>query len=190
MSADPAKLSPEFPVIETERLVLRPLAPTDLEFVFRHFSDPEVTRYMLDEEPLSDIRQAQELIDFYAQPDGKNYNRWGIARKENGALIGTCGFHKWNRRSARAEIGYDLTPAFWGQGVMTEAVSAMLWNGFGRMGLNRVEAIVYPENIASVRLLTHLGFSREGVMREYYRLGGRFYDHALFSLLRREWEEQ
>ena len=188
MSADPGIPPLEFPVIETGRLVLRPLTGADLEFIYRHFSDPAVTRYMLDEEPLSDIDQAQELIDFYTPGAGKNYNRWGIVLKADGSLIGTCGYHKWNRRSCRAEIGYDLSPASWGQGYMTEAARAVLHHGFGSMDLNRVEALVYPGNLASIRLLTRLGFRQEGVLRDYFYLGGRYHDHALFSLLRREWE--
>jgi ribosomal-protein-alanine N-acetyltransferase len=176
-----------FPPLETDRLYLRSLTLADLEFVFQHFSDPTVTQYMLDEPPLTELAQAQELIEFYQDPLGKPYNRWGLERKEDGHLIGTCGYHNWRPRYFRAEIGYDLNPASWGQGYMTEALRTVLQHGFERIGLNRIEALVYPENVRSLRLLQKLGFQSEGILRDYFCLDGQFYDHTLLSLLRRAW---
>jgi ribosomal-protein-alanine N-acetyltransferase len=177
-----------FPDLETERLFLRQLMPADAEFIYRHFSDPAVTQYLMDEPPLSEPAQAQAMIQFYQDPAGKTYNRWGIVRKQDSQLIGTCGYHKWNQRCFRAEIGYDLSPARWGQGYMTEALSAVIQNGFGRMGLNRIEALVYAENVRSMKLLQGLGFQKEGLLRDYFYLDGQFYDHYLLALLRREWK--
>jgi ribosomal-protein-alanine N-acetyltransferase len=87
----------------------------------------------------------------------------------------------------RAEIGYDLEKASWKQGIMTEALRAMLQYGFGQMGLNRVEALVYVENEASIHLLERLGFQKEGLLRQYFRRGDTHYDHWLLSLLKAEW---
>ena len=56
------------------------------------------------------------------------------------------------------------------------------------MNLNRIEALVYVGNDRSLRLLRQLGFKQEGVLRDYFCLAGKFYDHALLSLLRREWQ--
>lgn len=177
----------EFPSLETERFRLRPLSPLDLEFMFRHFSDPEVNRYLLDEEPVTTREQAQAIIDFYSLPGRKSYNRWVIVRKTDARPIGTCGYHQWLSTQRRAEIGYDLEKASWRQGIMTEALQAMLRYGFEEMGLNRVEALVYFENHASVRLLERLGFRKEGLLRQYFRRGDTFYDHWLLSLLKVEW---
>lgn len=173
--------------LETERLILRPLTPKDTDFVYQHFSDPAVSRYLLDEEPPTRRDQAVELIQFYLDPIGKTYNRWGIVWKATDALVGTCGYHKWHRQHRRAEIGYDLGQAHWGQGMMAEALHAMLGHGFEEMGLNRVEALVHPENGRSIGLLEKLGFQREGLLRQYYNRGGEFFDHMLLSLLRGEW---
>jgi len=177
----------ELSQLETERLILRPLTLEDTDFVFRHFSDPVVARYLLDEEPPTRRDQAEELIRFYMDPIGKAYNRWGIVWKATDALVGTCGFHWWNRQHFRAQIGYDLGQAHWGQGVMAEALRAMLCYGFEEMGLNRVDALVHPENRRSIGLLEKLGFQREGLLREYYNRAGEFFDHMLLSLLRGEW---
>jgi ribosomal-protein-alanine N-acetyltransferase len=103
-------------------------------------------------------------------------------------LIGTVGYHKWEKAYFRAEIGYDLSPDCWGQGYMTEALRAVISHGFERMGLNRIDALVYIHNDRSTQLLQRLGFRQEGLLRDYFCLNGIFFDHYLFALLRREWE--
>ena len=187
MNMLPTAVSDDFPNLETERLILRPLTLEDADFVFQHFSDPAVTQYLMDEPPLTEYAQAQEIIRFYLEPAGKTYNRWGLVRKSDHQLIGTCGYHKWDKRYFRAEIGYDLSPGFWGQGYMAEALRAVLQNGFERMGLNRIDALVSIENDRSVRLLQQAGFKLEGILRDYFFLDGKFYDHYLFALLQKEW---
>ena len=181
-------MTDEFPQLETERPILRRLNMADLEFVFGHFGDPTISRFLLGNEPLTSRDEAKEIIEFYLDPLEKTRNRWGIVLRTENALVGTCGYHNWERRYHRAEIGYDLGHAHWGQGIMSEAVREMLAHGFGRMELNRVEAIVYPENTPSVRLLERLGFHKEGLLRDYLYSLGEFHDHSIFSLLKREWE--
>lgn len=184
----PKPLPPYFPTLETERLVLRQLTMQDADFIFSHFSNPAVTQYLMDEPPLTDIAEAQEIIAFYLEPETKTQNRWGIVRKANQRLVGTIGFHKWAKTCFRAEIGYDLSPDCWGQGYMSEAMQVVLRNGFERMGLNRIDAMVYVGNPRSTHLLQKFGFQQEGILRDYFYMDGVFYDHYLFSLLRREWK--
>jgi ribosomal-protein-alanine N-acetyltransferase len=179
-----------FPALQTERLLLRPLSGDDLDFVFQHFADPEVSRYLLDEEPLTTREQAQAIIDSYVPSAGRSRNRWVITRKSVARAIGTCGYHNWQQQHHHAEIGFDLEKASWHQGYMTEALRAALEYGFEQMGLNRVEAVVYPENDASMRVLQRLGFQTEGLLRQYCRQGGTYYDHWLLSLLKAEWSSR
>ncbi len=176
-----------FPTLTTTRLTLRALTLADTDFVFRHFSDPAVAAHLLDEPPLADEAEARSLIQFYLNGIDKPYNRWLIVRQSDQQPLGTCGFHKWDRRYRRAEIGYDLGAAFWGQGYMTEALRAVLQHGFTQLGLHRIEALVYVENARSCRLLQRLGFQQEGLLRDYFCLDGIFYDHYLFALLEQEW---
>jgi [ribosomal protein S5]-alanine N-acetyltransferase len=183
----PALTPPYFPALQTDRLILRPLNLEDLEFVFQHFRDPRVTQYLMDEPPVADYAQAQAIIEFFREPEGKTHNRWGLVRKADQRLIGTVGYHHWEKAYFRAEIGYDLQPDCWGQGYMTEALRAVLQNGFERMGLNRIDALVYLDNDRSKHLLERLGFRPEGILRDYFCLDGVFYDHYLLALLRREY---
>ena len=174
----------DFPQLESNRLVLRRLTLKDVDFIFQHFSNPEVNRFLLDDDPVTRREQAEEIIRFYLEPFGKTYNRWGIVQKVSGALMGTSGYHNWNNRDRRAEIGYDLSPAFWGLGFMTEALREVLHHGFEGMWLNKIQAIVHPENTRSASLLEKLGFQKEGLLRQYHRVLDEYYDHLLYSLLR------
>jgi len=176
----------DFPILETGRLILRQLTNDDLDFVFRHFSDPRVNEYLLDEPPVASLAEAQAIIDFYQEPKANTYNRWGLVRKSDGRMIGTVGFHKWSKAHRRAEIGYDLSPGAWGEGYMSEAVRAAIGHGFEHMALHRIDALVYTANDRSFRLLQKLGFRQEGLLRDYFTLNGVYYDHYLYALLATE----
>ncbi len=176
-----------YPDLHTERLFLRALSMEDLDFAYQHFGDARVAQYLLDEPPVASREEAEAIIQFYLNPEGKNHNRWALVRKADGRVIGTCGFHKWDRAHMRAEVGYDLSPDCWGQGYMTEALRAALNNGFTRMNLHRIDAVVHVDNDGSNRLLQKLGFKLEGVLRGYYYWDGAFHDHNFYGLLRDEW---
>jgi ribosomal-protein-alanine N-acetyltransferase len=83
-------------------------------------------------------------------------------------------------------VGYELAREAWGQGYMRETLLAVLGFGFVQMQLNRVEAQVHPDNVASLKLVERLGFVREGLLREAGWWGGQAQDLVQFSLLRRE----
>ncbi len=143
-----------YPRLDTERLCLRELTLDDAPAVHVHFSDPEVTEFM-DIDPCTDLKSAREIIAYHIQDTGV---RWGIFDRQTEALIGTCGFHCWDEASAQAEIGYDLSCAYWGRGLMREAVEAALAFGFDSMALSVVCAISERANPRSIRVLERLGF--------------------------------
>lgn len=176
-----------FPQLKTRNLVLRRIRPTDAESVFDILADKEVARFY-DEEPFSDVSQAVELIEYWATAfERRQVIRWGIARKDDNSIIGSCGYYGLHRRHMRGSLGYELAQPYWRQGIMTEALSAVIEFGFEGVGLNRIEATVMVGNQASVRLLEKLGFRNEGVLREYERWPGKGYvDLFMFSFLRRE----
>jgi ribosomal-protein-alanine N-acetyltransferase len=182
MTAPPSEL--RFPPLETARLLLRPISPSDADFVIEHFLDPAVQQYLYDEEPLTTPEQALAIIDFYTAAPNLDYNRWTLLRKADLQPIGTCGFHKWSHQHRRAEIGYDLSLAYQGCGYMTEAVGAMLEYGFSALDLYRIEALVAVANIRSCALLQRLGFQQEGLLRKYFWSGGQGHDHYLLARLR------
>jgi ribosomal-protein-alanine N-acetyltransferase len=173
-----------FPVIETERLSLRKIHTADARAVFAILSE-EVVAEFYDDDPYSSVSEALEQIGIWEWIfTNRRGIRWGITLKSGGGLIGTCGFYAFHRLHLRAGIGYELAPIYWRQGVMTEALSAILDYGFGEMGLNRIEASVMPGNIASIRLLEGLGFTKEGLLSQYEHWGSKgFVDLVMYSLL-------
>ena len=168
--------------IETDRCVLRPIASGDTPFLFKHFSDPAVHRWLVDQEPPTSEAEAQAITDFYVPGDGSR-NRWIIELKESAQPIGTVGFHLWDKDHHRAEIGYDLAGTFWRKGFGTEAVRAAVEFGFTTMSLHRIEAFVHVDNQASKKLLEGLGFQLEGTARENYFARGEYHDHWCFACL-------
>jgi len=143
-----------YPRLETERLYLRELTLDDAPAVQVHFSDPEVTEFM-DIDPCTDLESARKIVAFHILDTG---TRWGIFDRQTDALIGTCGFHCWDETSAQAEIGYDLSRAHWGRGLIREAIEAALAFGFGTMALSEVCAMAERANPRSIRVLERLGF--------------------------------
>jgi [ribosomal protein S5]-alanine N-acetyltransferase len=176
-----------FPLLETPRLLLRELSIDDTQAVFRIRSDYQVTRYNTGP-AYERLEQAQDLIEAIrtGYADGTEL-RWGITLKPNPMVIGMCGFNYWVRHDCRASIGYDLAWAYWGQGIMSEAVGKMVDFGFQRMNLNRIEADADERNPASARVLEKIGFQLEGVQQEQFYEDGAFHNLRLFSLLRREY---
>jgi ribosomal-protein-alanine N-acetyltransferase len=174
-----------FPELETDRLLLREILPSDAPAILRIFSDDRVTRYY-DLTTYTALSQAEELVDFFDESfELERAIRWGIERKADGVLLGTCGYI-W-LRPYRGEISYELHSDYWRQGYMSEAVDAILDFGYTELGLNRIEAPVLLDNIASSAMLTRLGFTQEGVLRQYDYFKGAFHDMRLFSLLKEEY---
>ena len=178
----------EFPQLETDRLILREMTLDDLEFYFRHFNNDKIVEGCCFPGPKS-LEAAKEELDLYCvKPFKENRGiRWGIVRKSDNELIGTCGFYDWSKTAHRGEIGYDLEPTCWGQGIMTETLRAVFEYGFKKMGLNRIQAIIDSKNVKSMKLIDRLGFQKEGVLRQNNYFNGQFRDEICFSLLREEW---
>lgn len=177
----------EFPVIKTERLTLRNLRQDDTEKIFGIFSNPKVMQYY-GKFPMKERSEAQELINrFYMAFESNEAIRWGIEVNGSKELIGTCGFHNWRKIHKRAEIGYELNEEAWDFGYMKEAVSAIIRYGFHELELNRIEAIVYPENTSSEELLKKLGFGFEGLLREYAYFREKYQDLNMFSFLKKDY---
>lgn len=176
-----------FPDLETGRLLLRRMAPADLDFIFAHFAHPQVDQFLVDAEAVTTREAAAEILAFYLQQDGKGYNRWIMQDKASGLPLGTLGFHRWDRRNRHVEIGYDLSPQFWGSGYMREAARAALDFAFAHMQVHRVEAMIHVENTRSIRLAESLGFQCEGRLRGNFLRGGVFHDHYLYALLANDW---
>ena len=112
--------------------------------------------------------------------------RWMIAL--GAEVIGTVAAMNPSWSMGYVEIGYMLGAEYQGRGLGTRAVALFVEKLFRETSLHRIYATVSLENVASLRLLARLGFTREGIMREHYLIQGRRVDEVLYGLLRHEWE--
>lgn len=178
------------PTLTTERLVLRPLVAPDVPALYEIFSDPEVMAYW-SSPPLADMAAAEEFLEQTNRLIASGtFLKWGITRKDDDRVIGTCTLASVNVEHKRAEIGYALARRFWRNGYAAEAVPAVLRFSFQSLGLHRIEADVDPHNHASIRCLERLGFQKEGYARERYHLSGAVHDSVFYGLLRREYQSK
>lgn len=170
-----------FPILETERLVLRELCLSDCHDLREIFSTEEVMKWygMF---PVESLEAIIELIDSlrksYYEDRGM---RWAIENKETGKLMGTCGFHNHNKAARRAEIGYELKPCYWNKGYIKEAIHAIMDYGCEGLNLHRIEAMIYPENLASQRAVEALGFEREGILKGYAYFRDTYQDLVMYA---------
>jgi ribosomal-protein-alanine N-acetyltransferase len=182
-----------FPRLETPRLVLRQIEPRDATALFATFSDRETMEFY-GEPPHRSIEATRDLISrqraWYARREGI---RWGITLRDEGqdrdAVIGSCGLFNFDEGFHRAETGYELRRACWRQGIMREALGAMLTYAFATARLQRVEAVVDDVNERSKGLLRALGFTHEGTLRQRFYFRDRFWDECYFGLLKDEWRQ-
>lgn len=172
-----------FPVLITERLILREITKADAEEIFFLRSDKEVLTY-LDRDPAKTIDEAIQWIEMINDLTKKNeVVTWAISLKDDPKLIGTITFWNIKKEHHRAEIGYALHPAHQGKGLMQEAITSILDYGFKKIKLHSVEANVNPDNKASIKLLERNNFIPEAYLRESWYYNGKFLDAAIYSLI-------
>ena len=147
--------------LETDRLILRDLEPTDAAGMFALDSDPAVHRY-LGNKPLTNIQQSVEVIEMVrAQYRTNGIGRWAVIEKATGAFVGWAGLKReteLHKPMEYMDLGYRLRPPFWGKGYATEAAKACLQYGFEKLGLREINAAADVANAASNRVLIKLGF--------------------------------
>ena len=172
-----------FPVLHTERLELIEISQAHLHDVFRIFSNSAVTTFY-NVVTLKKAEEAQKFIDHFRNRFNEKAGiRWGIALKGTSTIIGTLGYNNFAKHH-RANIGYDLLPEYWNKGYTTEALKAIIRFGFDQLLINRIEAEVMQGNIASEKALQKLGFTKEGVLRQWMNWNNQHFDMSMFSLLR------
>ena len=179
--------------LETPRLILRPFCVSDAEAMFRNWAaDPLVTKY-LTWEPHKKINTVRALLARWeeAAKDPSDYH-WAIVSKERGEAIGDLSVVHKDERCGVAELGYCLSRAEWGKGLMTEAVSEVLRYLFEDAGFYRVYALHAVGNAASGRVMEKCGMRTEGIFRGHYVLlsTGDRADICVKAVLRDEYFER
>ncbi len=170
------------PVLETERLLLRPRRPDDAEALHAIYADVELMRWWSHGPHLTLGETRDRMAD--KSPD---WRCWSITKAGDDTAIGFVAANE-KRQGNVTEIGYALARAHWGSGIAAEAVTRMIEQIFAE-GQRRVYADTDPENAASRALLERLGFKLEGYLRAEWETHIGVRDTTLYGLLREEWRD-
>jgi RimJ/RimL family protein N-acetyltransferase len=182
----PAPVNQTLPTLDSARVRLRQLSVADLDDLHAVFSDVRAMRYW-STPAFADISRTREyLAAIDAGRERGDLLQWGIEHVAAGRIIGTTTLFHIDREQGRAEIGYILASAYWGQGLANEALTRVLQHARDDMQMRRIEADVDPRNDASLRCSVRLGFVREGYARERWVVSGEIQDAVLLGLLLRD----
>jgi ribosomal-protein-alanine N-acetyltransferase len=173
-----------FPVIETERLVLRQVRMEDLYDLFLMRSNPVVMKYVGRPRPKTEA-DILPLLERIKEANDEAI-LWALTEKGEDKLFGTICYWNIDKPNSRAELGYMMMPEYYGRGIMDEALKAVVEYGFKSMELHSVVAFTSPHNQPSIKLLERNGFLREGYFREDFFFEGKYLDTAVYSLLTTE----
>ncbi len=186
----PQSVFAHLPVIDTPRLTLRPLTMRDAEDVYAYSRDPEVARHVLWDAHRS-IADSRAYLRFILRQyrDGLP-SSYGVVLKATGRVVGTIGFMWYSEENSTVEVGYSLARPLWNQGLMTEALDALLTLSFTTLRLHRVEAQHESDNPASGRVMAKCGMRHEGTLRGRIRNKGRYADVELYAILREDWQRR
>ena len=174
--------------ITTKRLRLREFVCDDWFDVLAYHGDHRYLRYYTwSQRTESDAREFVGMFLEQQQEQPRRRFQLVITRLHDGRLIGNCGLRRKPDNDWEADIGYELSPDYWGQGFATEAAGAMVEFGLRDLGLHRISSWCIAGNTASARALERLGFRQEGRLRQNEYFKGRWWDTLLYALLADEW---
>ena len=177
-----------FKNLETERLLLRRVSSDDVNEIMELRGNPETMKYIPrplvtnTDEALAHIKMIDDKIE---ANEGIN---WAITLKGNPKLIGVIGHYRIQPENHRCESGYMILPQYNGQGIVTEAVKAVLQYGFDDLQMHSIEGVIDPDNIASEKVLLKNGFVKEAHILENELWDGKFWDTVIYSLLKRNFK--
>lgn len=178
-------------IIETERLILRPLTVADAEAGYRNWcSDPKVTEY-LTWPPHGSVEVTEKIFkmweDSYSEPQ---FYQWGIVLKELGEPIGSISVVEMDERTDTLQVGYCIGSNWWHRGIMSEAFSAVIDFLFEEVGANRIEAKHDSKNPHSGGVMSKCGLLYEGTMRRSVRSNMGIGDAEMRAILHSDWENR
>ncbi len=178
---------PERIVIETKRLLLNGLTPALMRKVLTTMSDEDAIAF-LGLTGVEELNSERKKLVGGLETYRNTFLQFVLEVKETGKNIGRGGFHNWAVQHSRAEVGYLITDVSQrNMGYMKEAMAAIIDYGFRELQLNRVEALIGPDNEPSLRLAKGLSFVEEGRLRAHSFVDGIYQDSLTFGLLRDEY---
>lgn len=173
----------EFPIIKTERLLMRQFIESDIDNVFKGLSDPDIIKYY--GISFDSLEATKEQMNWFSNLEKEETGIWwAICSLDNKILYGAGGLNSLIKEYKKAEIGFWLLTDFWRKGIMKEAMPLICNYGFESLKLHRIEGFVDSENINCKSAMNKLNFQHEGTMRDCEIKDGRFISLDIYSKIK------
>ncbi len=169
-----------FPLLDTERVILRQVGQEDLDLVYAFNADARALRYVV-RDLYTSLDQAREKVEGFREGYRNREGLWWtFVNRATGCAMGYGGLFELDHDTGTAEIGYGLLPAFWGQGYMTEIVAELIRFGWEDLQLAGLRAQIVPGNTASEKVLLRHGFERQEVVPDHGQARGQSFPMGLY----------
>lgn len=169
-------------MIKTTHYLLRSFREADIDNVYKGLSHPQVIKYY--GVHFASREESKQQMDWYEGLEKNNSGKWwAICDLEDKDFYGAVGYNNWINDHRRAELGFWLLPDNWGKGILTELLPSVIFYGFQKMRLHRIEALVESENENCIRLLNKMDFTHEGRLMDYELKKGNYVHLDIYALL-------
>ncbi|WP_120497279.1 GNAT family N-acetyltransferase [Kiloniella sp. EL199] len=147
-------------ILVTERLTLRPFSSKDGDILFQLYGNAQVMaiRKIGTQTPQGSDKQLGIITDHWLR---RGFGLWAVFDREQNVFMGECGLREENETDEIVELSYGLLPEFWGGGLATEAVMAVLAFGKETLGMKKIHAYAQKKNAVSLHILSKFGFQHE-----------------------------
>ena len=186
MTEDMLSIFTKIPTLETSRLIMRKILPSDCLDMYDYSCRPETSQYLL-WSPHENLRYTKRYISYIQSAyRSETFYDFALVDKQTEKMIGTCGFTSFDLQNNAAEIGYVLHPDFWGRGFAKEAVLRLMAFGFAELRLHRMTAKIMSQNGASKRVAEKCGMRHESTCIEAMMIKGNFETIDEYAILAKE----
>jgi len=153
------------PILKSKRFLIRPIEDSDIDYVFKGLSHPDVIKHY--GVSYHTLEATKEQMEFYRNLlETETGMFWVVCSLDNQTFHGVGGFNNLSKEHRKAEVGFWLLPESWGQGIMNETIPVMCDYVFEQLKLHRIEGFVETDNQACINAIEKLGFTYEGTMKE------------------------
>jgi len=179
-------------ILKTKRLILRPFRKSDVDDLVKNANNLNVSQYLGEVSYPYTKKDAEWFINSCSKKlkvkPCEDYS-FGIEFKTLNKIIGVVSLTKVDSFHGKASLGYWLGENYWRQGIMSEAVKAIIDFGFNTLKLRRISVSAFTPNKNSNALIKKMGFKKEGLRRKYFKAKstGKIYDTNFYGLLKEEW---
>lgn len=177
-----------FFILNALKLLLRTIRNEDIPSLVKYCNNPKISDQIINIPYPYGEEEAKKRISFVLEglEKGERYV-FAITLKGKDELIGEIGLHL-DKTNNSAQFGYWIGEPFWGKGLATEALSAILKFGFEELNLNKIYATHYPENKASAKVMLNNKMIKEAEMKAHYKIGEEYRDVVQYRLTKEEYE--